>query len=756
MKKLICLLFVLALLLHAFAGCGKKPGGNPDVPGGNPEGPGGDVGSDVQKIPVVGLEAAKLLLAEERLHAEALGKNENIFDGGAAVMRNLAERAIVNLSVTVPESRRETAFMTLDSGYTFPVVKLTGDDYKDGSLGDEKQDIGKAEVVGDTVEWSEFGEVSNSYEYFLNLTNNIVISANIAADMIDFTKKNLRIVDQWVKMGQDLHYLRVQENEELLCRYDEFNDILDVCRRYRNEAGKDVYELYRKNGGREERMTYIPGERYELSMDGIYFTADFSKGYWETYVLGDTPSHYNISYMIMKDDICFEVAYDPVTGEHNFLKIISADKQADIVFISDREDASDLFLQLCAFDGVVKVTAPKADAGFGEGYIYVQNPENLKLYTANGSIVTAGRSRDGNVRIGGINVGSYAYGYGAELHLSVMGKDHGERLGYLKAYLEEIGLVCRRDIDTVFNGIQRAYVEIEGLIQFYKWNGFVVTTEENIRMALEAEKARFAEMEHYYLALKSDEVIDFDRFTESEYELLVNFAPAAASEIQNAVIDGLTLSVESISLTVDDTTLIVKDEPYRVVLALAASNGSLVHVEQEGVSASHYGGEGSFTASAGDIRLTLPVLGAGEYRVVAYIATSDGIRSSGYIPVAFTSAQPLTAIRADDMLITAAASGQGLTVTYTEQVDVYLEISSAEVLDYTAFAGLLYEEAFRYGMPDMTLIEARDGDVYTALTGTETAMASGTYRLAYTLENGENKKSGYVYVQFSQMEEPAA
>ena len=753
MKKLICLLFVFAMLLTSVAGCGKKPGGDLNIPGGDSNISGG--GSDVQKIQVVGLEAAKLLLAEERLHAEVLGGKKDIFDNGSAVMQNLAAIAISNLSVTVPGDRLGTTMMTLESGYTFPVMRLEGEDYKDGSLGDEKQNIGKAEVVGDTVEWSEFGEVSNSYEYFLNLTNNIVVSANIAADMIDFTKKHIRIVDKWAKLGQNLYYLQVRENEELLCRYDEFNDILDVVRRYRNEAGKDVYELYRKIGEREERMTYIPGERYELSMDGIYFTADFSKGYWETYVLGDMPSYFNISYMIMKDDICFEVAYNPITGDHNFIKIISADKQTDIVFITEQEGMSDLILQLCAFDGVVKVTAPKADAGFGDGYIYVQDPTNLKLHTANGSVVTSGMSADGNTRIGGINLGSFAYGYSAELHLTVAGKDHEERLGYLKAYLKEIGLVCRRDIDTVFNGIQRAYVEIEGLIQFYKWNGFVVTTEENIRLALEAEKARFAEMENYYITLKNDEVIDFSQFREMELELLVNFAPVTASDVKNAVIDGLTLSVGNISLTVDDTTLIVKDEPYRVVLALAAPNGSLVHVEQEGTSASLYSGEGSFTASASDLRLTLPVLEAGEYRVVAYIATSDGIRSSGYMPVAFTSAYPVS-VRMDNMMITAATAEQGLTVTYSEQVDVYLEVSSAEALDYAAFAELLREEAFRYGMPDMTVIEVQSADSYTALLGTETAIAEGAYRLAYTVENAESKQSGYIYVQYSQSGEVTA
>ena len=40
-------------------------------------------------------------------------------------------------------------------------------------------------------------------------------------------------------------------------------------------------------------------------------------------------------------------------------------------------------------------------------------------------------------------------------------------------------------------------------------------------------------------------------------------------------------------------------------------------------------------------------------------------------------------------------------------------------------------------------IEAQNGDAYTALTGKETAIANGIYRLAYNLENGENKQNGY-------------
>ena len=757
---------VFAMLIALASGCNQSTGpnqggvvieGNPnngnqgDSDNEYPEYPEGPEDPNGSKIPIVGIEAAKLLLAEQRLQAEALADNEDIFENGSAVMKDLAERAITNLGVTVPEDRFETVTVQLESGYAFPVVKLV-DDIHSGSLGNEKQDIGKAEVVGDTVEWSDFGEVCNSYEYFLNLTNNIVISANIASDVIDYTKKNIRIVDKWVKMGEEYYYLRVKENEELLCRYDGYNKILDICRRYRNGEGLDVYELYRMLDGWEERMTYIPGIRYELSMNGTYFTADFSKGYWETYVVGDMESHYNVSYMIMKNDICFEVLYDAQLQEETLLKIISADKQADIVFLYGNGETYFMDLQLCAFDGVAKVTAPKEDAGFGEGFIYVANAENVKLYTTNGSIVSADTDyeTDKKVRVMGVGIGSYVYGYDGVLHLAVSGEDPNEILQNLKDYLAEIGLTCRRDIDTVFGGIERAYVEIEGLIRYYKWNGIIVTTEESIGLAIKAEKERFAEMKSYCTALKNEEIIEMDSLGEGEIEVLVNFAPIVSSDISGATVNGLDLAVEKISLAIDDTTLIVKDEPYRVVLALADSKGSLVHVEQTGESATFYSGEGGFTATASDIHLTLPLLAAGEYLVVAYIATSDGIRSSGYIPVGFSSSLS-TAIRLDDMLITTASNANGgLRVIYTQQVDIYLEISSAEKLDYAAFSALLSENAFQFGVPDMTSLEVLKDGTYTAMAGTETEIADGSYRLAYSLENGDIKQGGYVYVHYSQ------
>ena len=166
MKKIIGLALVVTLLMTALVGCGTPSGGVG----------GGGVAS------ISGLDAVKLLLAEERLNEQLLKNEGDIFENGAQVMTELANKARENLGVTMLKGETATPGFTMTSAQQsdYPtVVPLGGVESASsdvdllGSLGEEKQNIGTMEVVGDTVVWKDFGEVSNSYEYFLNLTNNI-------------------------------------------------------------------------------------------------------------------------------------------------------------------------------------------------------------------------------------------------------------------------------------------------------------------------------------------------------------------------------------------------------------------------------------------------------------------------------------------------------------------------------------------------------------------------------------------------------
>ncbi len=726
MKKMITMLLVCMMLASALAGCsgGGLPGGIGE--GGLPDG-------------MSGSDAARLLLASERLDAQLLKTEGDIFENGINVMSNLAKTATENLNVSHAGGSSPAVAKLASTENTATVI--------------ENDHSGKLEIDGDTFIWSEFKENNNSYDAFKSITDNIVSAAKKASDLIDNIKKNVRVVDQWVDMGNVQYYLSVSENSELLCERDlSINDI-KVCRRYRNEDGKDVYELYTKNEGFEERTFYIPGERYEMSRiidfseDRMedYFVADSSKGYWETYVVGVAPEHYNVSYFIMKDDICYDAFYDPKDGSIPMLKVMSADRATDIINFSDYG----VSVKFSGFDGIQSVKAPADAVEYVEGeYANIKQPEMPKVYLTNGKVLNCYDSFvDGRASIMAIQVVfGGGFGYIGEIGLNLQGQTREEILENLRSFLDEVGLQCKRDIDGVFDGIHRAYIELDSIVKYYTWNGFSVIDEAGIAEAVKKEAARFSEMGALYTAVKDAEVLDIS--DTERIELNIKFAPITACSSQGVSLDAGKVAVGSLSLTVEDTTLYVEGEPYKVMLALANAKGGLVHVDMANTSSTNYANEETFTVTASQLAFTLPELSVGDYTLVAYIATSDGIRASAYTPVAVNDIANMP-ISLQSMTVSAAKGEAGvLTLAYTRAGDFAVDLTTEERVDYEAFKALVSKKAFEYGTPS-DIIEVASGDTYAALTGEETEIADGTYRIAYINENGDKATQGYMYINYS-------
>ncbi len=726
MKKMITMLLVCMMLASTLAGCnsGELPGGIGG--GGLPDG-------------MSGSDAAKLLLASERLDAQLLKTEGDIFENGANVMSNLAKTAMENLNIPYAGSSSPAVANLASMENTATVLE---GDYS-----------GKLEIDGGTFIWSGFEENNNSYDAFKNITDNIVSSAEMAADLIDNIKKNVRVVDKWVDMGDVQYYLSVSENSELLCERDTSTNDIKVCRRYRNEDGKDVYELYAKAESFVERMFYIPGERYELSMLNDhgeepmedYFVADSSKGYWETYIVGVAPAHYNVSYFIMKDDICYDAFYDPKDGSIPMLKVMSADRATDIINFSNYG----VSVKFSGFDGIQSVKAPADAVEYVAGeYANLSQHETATAYLTNGKVLNCYDSFvDGKASILAIRVGfSGLFGYTGEIDLKLQGETHEEILENLRSFVDEVGLQCRRDIDGVFDGIHRAYVELEGITKYYTWNGVSVIDEASIAEAVKKETARFDEMGALYTAVKDAEVLDIS--DTERIELNIKFAPITASSSQGVSLDAERVSVGSISLTIEDTTLYVEGEPYKVMLALANANGGLVHVDMENASSTKYADEEAFTVTASQLDFTLPELSSGSYTLVAYIATSDGIRASAYTPIAVNEIVNMPISR-QSMTVSAAKNEDGvLTLAYTQAGDFAVALTTEDRIGYEAFKVLISKKAFEYGTPS-DIIEVMSGDTYTALTGDETEIADGAYRISYINENGDRATQGYIYVNYS-------
>ena len=721
MKKILSLALVLVIITSLLVGC--KGGTLPKRTSGS--------------------DTAKLLLANERLNAQLLKTEGDIFEGGVEVMNNLAKIANYNLNLAY-------------AGNVSPsVTKLSS--IKKTSTVLEGNYSGKVEINGDTFIWSRFEENNNSYDYFKNLTDNIVSTAEVGAELIDNVKKNVRVIEKWVDVGGIHYYLSVDENSETLYERDTVNNMLNICKRYKNKDGKDVYELYRKQEQYEERMTYIPGQRYELSTindygehNENYFVADNSKGYWETYVVGAFPDHYNVSYFIMKNDICYDATYDPQSESISLLKIMSADKATDILNFNDAEGLSFVDLKFSGFDGIKSVEAPSSSAEYNaaEGIASLPNGENSKVHLTNGMVLNYGdRFVDGKVSINAIHVSfSGAFGYTGEIHLRIEGETYEERLEILRSFLNETGLKCRRNIDSVFSGIGRAYVELDSIIKYYTWNGVSVTNEAGIGEAINKEKARFSKMEALYTAVKDTEVLNI---SDTELiELNIKFAPITESNFQGITLDAGKVSLGSISLTIEDTTLYVKDEPYKVMFALANSKNGLVHFDMENTSSSKYADESKFTVTASALEFTLPALSSGSYTLVAYIATSDGIRASAYTPVTVSEILNMP-VKIENISVSAAKGEKGELVLICEQIENFtVTLTTESRIGYAEFKTAVSKKAFEYGIPS-DIIELRTGDTYTALTGSEIEIQDGTYRIYYKTENGDNMTTGYVYVQYS-------
>ncbi len=689
-----------------------------------------------------GSDAAKLLLANERLNAQLLKTDGDIFENGVEVMNNLAKTAIDNLSVSYMGN--STPSVTKLSSVQSLSTVLEGD-YS-----------GKLEIDGDTFRWSEIEESNNSYNYFKSITENIVLSAEIAARLIDNVKKNVRVVDKWIAIGNTQYYLSVDENSETLYEKDLDYGVINICRRYKNQDGDDVYELYRAGDSFEERCTYIPGKRYERSFivdesdhQEDYFVADNSKGYWETYIVGVLPTHYNVSYFIMKDNICYDAIYDPADRIIGTLKVMSSDRATDILFFGGNW----VELQFGGFDGIKKVEAPASAAEYAEYdvgvyFASIVDPVDAKIYLTNGRVLNYGDTfLDGKVGLANIVLTFVAdIGYAGQITLDIQGETDAEILENLKAFLDEVGLECRRDIDSVFAGIDRAYIELDSIIKYYTWNGVSVVDEAGIAEAINKEKVRISDMAALYTAVKDAEVIDF---SDTEVvELNIQFAPITESGFQGITLDAGQVSVGSISLTVEDTTLYVEGEPYKVMLALANASGGLVHLDMENTSSTKYANEDAFTVTASSLNLTLPALSSGSYTLMAYIATSDGIRASAYTPVAVSEIANMP-ISLESMTVSAAKSGNGtLTLTYVQATDFTVTLTTEGRIGYEEFKTKLSEISFVYGIPSDT-IELQTEGTYTALIGDETEIQDGTYRVSYKTENGDQVMQGYIYVRYS-------
>ena len=153
MKKLFTLFLFIFCLVPVITGCSGPQGGDED--------------DNNQVLEVKnGTEVAKILLANERLDEKVLEQSGTLFTDGKKAMARIIDQT--------------KQYLKRNAGR--PNETYT-------------------EVDGDTIKWYNDVDYSNFMSFFESYAVNIEASAQRSADLIDYAKKYIRVVNKWVDEG---------------------------------------------------------------------------------------------------------------------------------------------------------------------------------------------------------------------------------------------------------------------------------------------------------------------------------------------------------------------------------------------------------------------------------------------------------------------------------------------------------------------------------------------------------------------------
>ncbi|MBE6143475.1 MAG: hypothetical protein E7177_05795 [Erysipelotrichaceae bacterium] len=685
---------------------------------------------------IVGSDAAKLLLVEERLDSKSL-KDSKI---------NLSF-----LSNSININRKSSSKV--------PSIKAK----RVGDVGVKRADNEtgvEAKKQGNKIVWTNFEEYSNAISYFDSFVNNIEKQAKNAGRLIDETKNKIDSNNVWVKsLLYDL-LLQVDANKDVVMRRD--NQSYEIVTRSTNEQGVDVFDIFNGDEGSQygRRVRKIGDYRYEysyISDDGAFehfFIADKSRGYW---VVQSPVNGHQFSMTIIKDDKCYDFTTDVGSNEIGMIKIITSDTKCDIgsfhydtftfypgafkniqslsIDVDESEILSLDSYDTSGYDGykVLFYTKDKEYTTIGDTSVDV-NLTNGKTLKVNDEFV------NGKVKFIISSVDGNADGMHPRISFEVEGKTNEEKIANLEKFVEETGLEFIRSNEEIFSSIRAACQDAKASLNSISWNGINIDNTDSYADAIEIEKNKLPTFSSMYKEVKDNTVLSrnqqgsLDRRTKFPYVISSSF---------NGDYKNNTVNLNNVSLTVDDFTLFENNKEYNIQFALAQyseeENGyfALLPLEVENSKYVTYTGQDKFTVSLNNLSFVLPVPSIGDYELVAYVSDKDGIRVTRPQPVKFNSVES-NEISVHNYTATVNKTDEGYLGVHSELNDnVVLEIENPkDSYSYSELYRLLSTEAYNYGIPSSEDIEVMDSSSnWVKVNTSSNNLTSGTYRLAFTNQN---------------------
>ena len=712
---------------------------------------------------VVGTEAAKILLARERLNEELIGQKMNVFSTSSVEQSkdsssngfwsNLLPWMNVNASVV---GNRLPLVAALAPGVT---------------------------VSSDTVVWDTFKDASSLKVNYTQFIEPIDEATASTAELIATIKEDVGVTDKWVDTLTAKYMLIVDENSETIIEYYKPYESVSISTRYTTDDAKCVYEMYSfmsyddgTTGDIREKC--IPGEYYEyayVNSGGFidYFIADNSRGYWlmnrfdiqEDSIFFDMSSvKGNVGYgidvsagfdengMIFADGYLSNVEiFSPNadrdllraigTGEHGYEISVYMTNIADgIASLSADPDA---YRYVEEYGHVGGVYLARIDYGCnGNVTVNLENGGHIKVGDGNGKVTYAGSRVDYNLFFGEET-------YTGELTFNVDADSVGEAYSLLTEYLSGKGVSIKADS----NEISEAYSHAELLYTNFdvmEWNGYRMNSKSNL---LEAEGRLLSDFEKYRALY--EEVKDYDTVSGSyDVKRSVTFGKMSVTSKGTATYDDGIIRIDGLSASTEANEIFESGVLYSLKVGLARLDENGEYSSANTVTLHSETGEGDAPVAYadGDMSYTLSgsfyvpeALSEGEYMVVVYFATEDGgIRVTELAPRAFYSAED-DFLNSEFMKVSVKKVGENLLVKYEISLtDTVVADYAKDSYTYDEIEKILLRGVLAKGYPASGAVVQNDKGEALSKDGSHGA---GTYRLKYLVNTSAGLVEAYMYTE---------
>ena len=736
-KKVISMILMLAMLgtaVAVFSGCGlftKK---------------------------VVGTEAAKILLARERLDEDLIGQRLNIFPD------------------TAPEENNPLTSGGFLSGI-FPWMNVNA------SLVGLRAPVLAALAPGATfnsgkVTWDRFEDASSMIVAYAQFIEPIDDSAAETAERIATIKENVGITEKWINFGSSDFMLIVDESSETIIEYEHTYDSVYVSTRYTTDDAKCIYEMYsymKYDDGTTAtlREKCIPGEFYEYTCRNSsgfndYFIADNSRGYWlmNRFYFNDQSCYFDMS--SVRDDVGYGISVSSQYGEggalvaadYNDVDLFSPNDHRDLMSISELYDSYEISLYMSNLNGITSLSAGsdayQYEKEYGHvGEVYLSSTEyglasNIVVNLKNGGQLKKGDGTD-KVQYLGSHV-DYNLFFGTETYtgrliFNVTAETEDEALRLLTDYISSKGISMRTDLAKIDESYDHAQLLYENY-DVMQWYGRRMNTYQNL---VDSEKDLIKDSDkHYaiYEKVKNNETVSgsYNVKRSLNFAELNVLSKGSASYADGIIrIDGLNASTEASEIFESG-----KNYALKVGLARLDENGeyrsantvTLFSEAEEGDASVAYSGKDMSFKMSGSFSLPT-ALSEGEYMVVVYYATADeGIRVSEMAPIAFFSAEEGT-LNSEFMSVSVKKSGENLLVKYEVSLtDTVASDYSKSSYTYEDIERILLRGVLAKGYPVSGAVVQNDKGEALSESG---SYGAGTYRLKYLVNTSAGLVEAYMY-----------